>query len=252
MMPQHKVYIEPFGGAGSVLIQKKRVWSEIYNDRWDGVVNVFRVLRDPVMASELERRIRLTPFSRTEFNESQLNYFSTSDQIEKARIIIYRSFFGFGSGSCNPSYSTGFRGNGNNNNTTPAEDCKNYPDHIQLYTERLKGVMIENSSAVEVMNRNDRPDALHFLDPPYLKKTRTTNGDVYGFEMTEQDHVELSMVCKSMKGMVMICGYSSTLYDELFSDWHSQERTAMADGAKKRTEKVWANFPLGQTRLFEE
>src|SRR3954464_11961798 len=65
--PQHKVYTEVFGGGGSVLMQKPRSYGEVYNDVWDTVVNVFKVLRDPVKAAELERLIRLTPFSRTEF-----------------------------------------------------------------------------------------------------------------------------------------------------------------------------------------
>ena len=65
--PPHRVYVEPFGGAASVLLRKPRSYAEVYNDRWSDVVNVFRVLRDPVRAAALKRLIALTPFARDEF-----------------------------------------------------------------------------------------------------------------------------------------------------------------------------------------
>lgn len=53
--PGHDFYVEPFGGAASVLMSKPRAQGEIYNDLDGDVVNVFRVLRDPSQAQELER-----------------------------------------------------------------------------------------------------------------------------------------------------------------------------------------------------
>src|SRR5690625_7868650 len=38
-MPDHKVYIEPFGGAAHVISQKSRVNHEVYNDIDGTVVN---------------------------------------------------------------------------------------------------------------------------------------------------------------------------------------------------------------------
>lgn len=45
--PAHKIYVEPFGGSGAVLLNKQPAWMEVYNDLYDRVVNFFEVLRDP-------------------------------------------------------------------------------------------------------------------------------------------------------------------------------------------------------------
>src|SRR5438552_19126344 len=92
-LPEHRIYVEPYGGAASVLMRKPRSYGEIFNDTNGRVVSLFRVLRDPGQAAELERLLRLTPFSREEF-EAGLEI--TDDPIEDARRLIARSFMGFG------------------------------------------------------------------------------------------------------------------------------------------------------------
>lgn len=239
--PPHRVYVEPFGGAASVLLKKERSYAEVYNDLWDDVVNVFRVLRDPEQAAELELLIRLTPFARDELVACREH---SECAVEQARRTIFMSFAGFGSAAANPGYFTGFRANSNLSGSTPAQDWMRYPDHLKTFHERLQGVVIENKGAADVIRQHDSPETLIFADPPYVHKTRSSKlrraRMPYLNEMTDDDHRELATVLRSVQGMVILCSYHCDLYDkELYPDWRQVEIKAFADGARPRTEVLY-------------
>lgn len=231
--PPHRVYVEPFGGAGSVLIRKPRTYAEIWNDLDGHVVNLFRVLRSD-RAEELVRALRLTPFAHDEFREA---YEPCDDPVEKARRLCIRSFMGFGSNGHNRS--TGFRSNSNRSGTTPAHDWVNYPDSLSRVVERLQGVVILNRDACEVMAGHDGPETLHYVDPPYVFETRADLAKDYAHELTDDDHLRLLAFLTTLKGMVVLSGYPSDLYDDALPGWTRVERKALADGARERTEVLW-------------
>lgn len=244
--PPHRVYVEPFGGAGSVLLRKERSYGEVYNDLDDEVVNLFRVLRDPVKAEALTTALRLTPFARREFEGA---YEMPADPVEGARQLVVRSFMGFGSNGHNPRRKTGFRHNSNRSGTTPAQDWKNYPNELAALIDRLRGVVIDNRDACEVMSAHDGPDTLHYVDPPYLADTRSLKnpydlaygGGMYRHEMTDADHLRLLEHLRGLEGMVVLSGYPHAMYDTALADWRRVATAALADGARKRTEVMWLN-----------
>lgn len=236
--PEHRIYTEVFGGAASVLLRKPRSYAEIYNDLDGDLVNLFRVLRDPAQARELERLLRLTPYARAEFDQS---YIIASDPIETARKLIVRSLMGFGSSACNPTWKTGFRDDSQRSGTTPAHDWRNYPDKLAAIVERLQGVVVENRPAIDVLQKHDSPQTLHYVDPPYLHDTRSQKWlrCAYRHELTDGEHFELARALRSLKGMVVLSGYPSPLYNELYKEWQRVEIAARADGARLRKEVLW-------------
>jgi DNA adenine methylase len=240
--PRHRNYVECFGGAGSVLFRKPRSHSEVYNDKWDTVVNVFKVLRDPEMNRRLQELLELTPYARTEFDQTHED-FDNTDPLELARRTILRSFGGFGSAATSRAYKTGFRANNRSNGTNCAVDWNNYPLHLAAFCERLKGVVIENRDYRDIMEQQDSQDTLFFLDPPYVHDTRNVDrkNGTYVHEFADQDHIDMAAVAKELKGMVVICGYDCDLYLDLFRGWHLSRKAALADGARPRTECLWLN-----------
>lgn len=104
--PVHKIYVEPFGGAAGVLLNKAPSPLEVYNDLNSDVVNFFSVLRDKEKAQELIRRLRLTPYAREEYYS--FYPMPKGDDIERARALIVRAGMGIGSRGAISSNPLGF------------------------------------------------------------------------------------------------------------------------------------------------
>lgn len=239
--PPHRVFVEPFGGAASVLLRKERAYAEVYNDLDGDVVNLFRVLRS-AEAGRLIDLLRLTPFARAEFTAA---YEPSDEPVERARRLIVRSFMGFGSSGAMGA-TTGFRANSNRSGTTPAHDWVNYAEGLTPTIDRFAGVIIENRDAAMVMAQHDGRATLHYVDPPYVHETRSGGNPYcakhkYRHEMTDGDHERLLEALDGLAGMVVLSGYPHALYERRLGHWRRIERRALADGARERTEVLWLN-----------
>lgn len=235
--PKHKTYVEPYGGGGSVLLCKSRSKGEIYNDLDTEIVNVFTQARDN--GQKLKELLRLTPFAREEFNKC---YEHCDDPIERARRTIARSFMCFGANGISAKKGmTGFRAASRSDGTMPANDWKNYADVFDGLINRLRGVVIENRPALEVMASHDSDETLHYVDPPYVLETRGDIRHGYKFEMDNDEHCQMAVFLRGLKGIVILSGYDSPLYAELFAGWSMVKKSTMADGAHKRVECLWVS-----------
>lgn len=243
-LPNHRVYVEPYGGAASVLLCKPRSYAEIYNDLDGEIVNLFRVAREAGTA--LRRLVQLTPYARAEF---ELSHRVADDRLEQARRTLVRSFMGFGSNAHHQC--TGFRANSTRPTSIPAHDWMRFPDALDGIIARLQGVVIEQRHAFEVMQAHDGPHTVHYVDPPYVSGARDGGSD-YRHEMSDSDHRDLARVLCTLQGMVVLSGYASALYDELYAGWRCLARRAYADGARQRTERLWLSPACPRAGLFDD
>ena len=248
--PAHQTYIEPFGGAASVLMQKPRSSAEVYNDLDEDIVNVFRVLRDREQREELMEALALTPYARAEF-ELAMQAEEELAPVERARRTLFRAQAGFGSAGATKGI-TGFRIDTQREYGLSSHLWARYPDPLALFGERLAGVLIENRPAIDVMQQHDHPEALVYADPPYVWDTRFKaradggNGRYYRHEMTDDDHIDLLNTLIACQGYAVVSGYMNDLYHETLTahGWGlrtKESRIAANRGTAVRTECLWLN-----------
>jgi DNA adenine methylase len=157
-----------------------------------------------------------------------------------------RSWFGHGASGVR-RHKTGFRCNPHRQRTTAADDWLGWPVAIEHFTRRLAGVIIENRPAAKVIEANDDPHTLFYVDPPYMFDVRSQKrkaGDLYhGYkhELEDDDHVALLAQLRACQGMVVLSGYAHALYDDVLTDWRRVTKATQADRREAREEVLWIN-----------
>lgn len=245
LLPKTQHYCEPFGGSAAVLLNRKPSAVETYNDLDGDLANFFRVLREE--KERLIEAIGLTPFSREEFEIAISQPTSDISDFERARRFFVRArqvrtglAQKASSGRwahCKLTSRAGMAG--------AVSRWLGSVEGLSEIVQRLLRVQIENDSAIKVIKRYDSENTLFYCDPPYPHDSR---GDTqaYAYEMTDEQHRELSYVLHKIKSKVAISGYKSSLMSELYSDWNMIEAPVKACHSTKglRKELLWINYDL--------
>lgn len=211
-------YIEVFGGAGWVLFAKEQVPGEmeVFNDLNGDLVNLFRCVK--YHCEPLQVELDWLLHSREQFFDyiSQLNTLGLTDLQRAARYlyVIKHSF-----GSRQDTFATSVK------NT---DGVQQFLPKVQ---ERLRQVIIERRDFEPLIKTYDRPDALFYLDPPYVG----TEGH-YAVAFGHEDHLRLAALLKSIKGCFVLSYGDNPLVRELYNGWcniHNTSRTNNLAGTPK-------------------
>jgi len=255
LVPQHLIYVEVFGGGASLLFAKEPAKVEVYNDLDSGLVNFFRVLRDPEQFARLYHYASFTPYSREEFYYCRDTWKSEKDPVMRAYkwfVVARMSFSGAFGRSWSFARSLSNRG--------MADTCSKWLSTLSmlpLLHERVMRVQIEHSPFQKVIPTYDTPDTFFYLDPPYMPETRS--GGKYSHEMTKEDHRQLLSIILNCQGKIMISGYPNELYDTVLSEWRRKEWKTVSHatakmrgtgilgegaalGKQSRVEVIWMNY----------
>ena len=263
LLPTTRHYCEPYGGAGSVLINRRPSQIETYNDIDGEIVNFFQVLREN--PKDLIRLIDLTPYSRKELEKS-LDIDDSLSSLERARRFFVKAKQTSG-GNCQTSSIGRWGFVVNHSRRGMAQRVSAWLSHedLEKIALRLIRVQIENDAAITVIERYDSPDTLFYCDPPYPLESR--GGSAYKHEMNHSDYLKLSELLHSIQGKAAISGYECEIMRELFGDWYiikNDPKTTVVNRGRGddtlKTEILWTNYdpsickfqPIvkGQARLF--
>lgn len=241
MLPGHEHYVEPFCGGLSVLMAKPPSKLETVNDLDGDLMTFWRVLRD--QPRDLARVCALTPHSRAE-HAAAMDRDGITD-LERARRVWVK----LTQGRTGTLRNTGWRFY-----VEPAGTSTSMPGYLGGYVrrmaaaaERLHRVSLECRPALDVITAYGKvPSALLYVDPPYLGSTRTGLGYVH--EMTgEAEHRDLAAALLEARATVVLSGYGSPLYADLYAGWHTttiDASTGQSGEWSARTEVLWSNRPL--------
>lgn len=254
----HRVYAETHAGSAAVLFAKPPSPVEVINDIDGEVTHFFTVLRTD--GARLARACRMTPYSRAEY-EACANRPTDLDPVERARrwwVRCNQSFNKAGAAGRAGWAASAARG------SNPAPDHAARADELAAAAERLRTVLIENLSATSIIAKYGLPDAVLYVDPPYLETTRSgrdrSRGLDYAHDTASADeHRELAEALRVTRATVLLSGYASPLYDELYDGWHrldvnvTRPSANHADRDRHAIEVIWSNRPLrGMDSLFAE
>lgn len=212
LVPPHRIYVEVFGGGASLLFAKKPSPVEVYNDIDKGLVNFFRVIRDPEKFARFYHLVAFTPWSREEYNFCRETWEQCEDEVEKAYrwfVVARMSFSGAFGRSWASAVTSSYKGM-----AATTSKWLYVLEMLPCIHERVMRVQIENMDFRELVPRYDSPETFFYMDPPYVEETRRELG-VYPCEMGIDDHRQLVDLLMTVKGKVMLSGYRHPVYDPL-------------------------------------
>lgn len=239
--PQHRTYVEPFGGSMAVLLSKPPSKIEVYNDIDHILVTFFLYVKKHPWA--LYNEMLLLPSSRDitkKFIEDAKKGYLGDTELER---VVRWWYLNINTVNGEGRHYSAVTPNRRNDQVTVME-------RVFRVAERLKNVVIESLDYKKVIEKYNSPDTLFYLDPPYLLDSGR-QAEYYPSEdwRSIEKHRELFEIVSSVEGKVVISYYPHPTLEE----WYSKERgwywdykevtiTTTVNSRPKRTEWLIMNF----------
>lgn len=243
LLPQHYCYVEPFGGAGSVLMQKPESTVEVYNDLNSDVVTFYRVLRD--REDDLIEYLDATPYSYEVHQDILQRWYGQEtrpdDDVQQAAEFFYLRIANYGSIFDRSGFSSYPYGDA-------AGNLRRKTDDLREVRDRYGGVTLENRDWSVVVEKYDSADTVFYMDPPYIHIE--ASGMYGGGDPTDFDHKQFCGSLHDLEGKWVV-SYSDVpdeLSDYRVLQW--DQNWKMARGRtddEEATESLILNFDPSET-----
>ena len=188
---ESEVYCEPFAGGASIFFYKEKSKINILNDLDSNLMLVYRIIRDN--PSALIEVVKSFPYPSKEAHYFYKNEYVPSNEIEEAGRWFYLNRISY---SGIMQMQNCYFGYGDKYSMQP----KNWPQNISRTSEKLQGVELRNTDAIECIH--SLPDgALVFVDAPYFNADQDK---FYTCFFSREDHYRLCEAIKSEKERLKI------------------------------------------------
>lgn len=247
-LPEHDVYVEPFGGSAAVLLNKPRSNIEVYNDVDGDVVQFFEVARN--RTGELVEWMRRVPFSEQLHNEWGEAFYRgerPDDPVERAGRFLFLRYSQFAGKYHSHS---GFKRDTLRARVGESRSWQDAPEKLEEAVERLQGVSIQRNDFRDVIERYDGPETVFYCDPPYLDKE-----DLYP-AAGDFSHAALADALTGIEGYALV-SYTDEPAD-LYDGWNVETKESFhnagardENNTKEVRERLLVNFDPATVPRFE-
>jgi len=234
--PPHKIYIEPFFGAGGMFFNKPKAKYNIVNDLDSDVFNLFNVVMN--QKEELEKAFYMMPIHSDLLDYWKIN--KETEPIKKALSFLLSS-------------NMTWLGIGDKIHTALKNHKKPFEENIDKTNEMLKDVIFNNLDVVDFFKNisfrglDEINKTLIYCDPPYLG----TN-DNYSNSFTEEQSKELFDTLEETG-----CKFAMSEFDHPFILEQANQRNLniiiigeRQNLKNRRTEILVTNYSNSQQSLF--
>jgi Site-specific DNA methylase len=240
LLPEHKIYCEPFVGGGAIFFSKEPSKVEVINDINNELMNFYQVVQRNYPM--LEQEIKISLHSRDMHRRATVVYNNPDmfDSIKRAWAVWVLSCQSFG------AMLDGAFGYDRTGQTT-AKITKKRDSFTLDYAVRLQNVQIECADALRIIRSRDTPETFFYCDPPYFN---SDCGHYDGYTM--EDFELLLQALAKIEGKFLLSSYPSPLLAKYVKSqgWHSfsmkktLSMSCASSEVKKKTEVLTANYPI--------
>lgn len=219
--PPHQCYVEPFGGAASVLLRKHRSDVEVYNDLDQWAYSFFKALRDD--PRQLLTNIAFIPHSRRFYTDGLAIW--KEDRLPDDIIFRCAVWYYLRHASFSGHFQSGWA-----HGTTRGPKQRALLRLMNI-ASRMRGVYIENSDFRDVIKTYDSKETLFYVDPPFVESEHYYARGKFQPEFQMQDHKDLAAILHRVKGKVALNYYEHPFIRKAYKGWRILDKETVKSAA---------------------
>jgi len=245
LIPEHKLYCEPFAGGAAIFWAKQPSELEVLNDTNSELMNFYKVVKTRYL--DLEKEIKITLNSRDAHRKASTIYNNPDmfDDIKRAWALWTLSHQGFAS---KIDSSWGYDRSKNRTAKKVNNARESFSEELAI---RLQNCSLECADAIYIINSRDSVDSFFYCDPPYYNSNM---GHYDGYSIN--DYEELLQSLTNIKGKFLLSSYPSDILKKYTHkyNWHTKQFNMRISvnakaqkegtGKQKKIEVLTANFEI--------